>query len=104
MLVVPSDHEISTDAQFWETVEAGVPAARSGSIVVFGIKPTRPETGYGYIEVPATGDGRIATSRASSKSPTPKRPQQYVASERFYWNAGIFLFRAEQRCATLSRS
>src|SRR5918994_4138909 len=50
VLVVPSDHEISTERQFWETVEKGA-AARTGSLVVFGIKPTQPETGYGYIEV-----------------------------------------------------
>ena len=46
VLVVPSDYQISTETQFWETVEAGVPAADSGSIIVFGIKPTHPETGY----------------------------------------------------------
>ena len=51
VLVVPSDHAISTEAQFWETVEKGIAAAHSGRVVVFGIKPTQPETGYGYIEV-----------------------------------------------------
>lgn len=94
MLVVPSDHEISTDAQFWQTVEAGVPAAKSGSIVVFGIKPTRPETGYGYIEVEATGDHVSDVLRFVEK-PDAETAQQYVSSERFYWNAGIFLFRAD---------
>src|SRR5690606_479984 len=50
VLIVPSDHVISTDRDFWESVEAGVPAAQAGQVVVFGMKPTRPETGYGYIE------------------------------------------------------
>ena len=50
VLVVPSDHEISTEEQFWNTVEKGVPAAEACRLVVFGIPPDRPETGYGYIE------------------------------------------------------
>ncbi|TPK03178.1 mannose-1-phosphate guanylyltransferase/mannose-6-phosphate isomerase [Mesorhizobium sp. B2-5-9] len=94
VLVVPSDHEISTETQFWETVEAGMPAADSGSIVVFGIKPTHPETGYGYIEVAANGDGAAAVSRFVEK-PNIETAQKYLSSGRFYWNAGIFLFRAD---------
>ncbi|TPI81955.1 mannose-1-phosphate guanylyltransferase/mannose-6-phosphate isomerase [Mesorhizobium sp. B2-8-9] len=94
VLVVPSDHAISTETQFWETVEAGVPAADSGSIVVFGIKPTHPETGYGYIEVAANGDGAAAVSRFVEK-PNIETAQKYLSSGRFYWNAGIFLFRAD---------
>jgi len=94
VLVVPSDHEISSEMQFWETIEAGMPAADSGSIVVFGIKPTHPETGYGYIEVAANGDGAAAVSRFVEK-PNIETAQKYLSSGRFYWNAGIFLFRAE---------
>ncbi|MFD9901564.1 AGE family epimerase/isomerase [Mesorhizobium sp. NPDC059025] len=94
VLVVPSDHEISTNTQFWETVEAGMPAADSGSIVVFGIPPTHPETGYGYIEVAANGDGAAAVSRFVEK-PNIETAQTYLSSGRFYWNAGIFLFRAD---------
>lgn len=94
VLVVPSDHEISTDAQFWETVESGVPAAESGSIIVFGIKPTHPETGYGYIEVAGTDDRVAAVSRFVEK-PNAETARNYVSSGRFYWNAGIFLFRAD---------
>ncbi|AZO38370.1 MAG: mannose-1-phosphate guanylyltransferase/mannose-6-phosphate isomerase [Mesorhizobium sp.] len=94
VLVVPSDHQISTETQFWETVEAGMPAADAGSIVVFGIKPTHPETGYGYIEVAANGDGAAAVSRFVEK-PDVETAQKYLSSGRFYWNAGIFLFRAD---------
>ena len=94
LLVVPSDHEISTERKFWETVEAGRSAAERGNIVVFGIKPTHPETGYGYIEVAANGGEVAAVSRFVEK-PDAETAQQYVSSGRFYWNAGIFLFRAE---------
>lgn len=101
VLMVPSDHQISTEAQFWETVEAGMPAAASGSIVVFGIKPTHPETGYGYIEVAANGDGAAAVSRFVEK-PSIETAQKYLSSGRFYWNAGIFLFRADTMQRALS--
>lgn len=94
VLMVPSDHQISTETQFWESVEAGVPAADSGSIVVFGVKPTHPETGYGYIGFSANGDGVAAVSHFVEK-PDAETARQYVASGRFYWNAGIFLFRAD---------
>jgi len=92
MLVVPSDHEISTETQFWQTVEEGVPAALERRIVVFGIKPTQPETGYGYIEV-ASGGAVRDVSRFVEK-PDLATAERYVASGDFYWNTGIFLFRA----------
>ena len=62
VLVVPSDHEITTVAEFWQTVENGVQAAKDGRIVVFGIKPTQPETGYGYIEAGAMAAGALVIS------------------------------------------
>ncbi|RUW58697.1 sugar phosphate nucleotidyltransferase, partial [Mesorhizobium sp. M4B.F.Ca.ET.049.02.1.2] len=67
VLVVPSDHEISTAEQFWRSVEAGAVAAHAGRLVVFGIKPTQPETGYGYIEVAADRDGVFDVSRFVEK-------------------------------------
>lgn len=93
MLVVPSDHEISTDAQFWRTVEEGVPAALDGRIVVFGIKPTLPETGYGYIKV-AGGGGDVSDVSRFVEKPDLATAEQYLAAGNFYWNTGIFLFRA----------
>ncbi|HTV71979.1 MAG TPA: mannose-1-phosphate guanylyltransferase/mannose-6-phosphate isomerase [Rhizobiaceae bacterium] len=93
MLVVPSDHEISTDGQFWETVEKGTVAAEKGRIVVFGIKPTVPETGYGYIEVAASGDEVADVARFIEK-PNLETAEKYLKAGNFFWNAGIFLFRA----------
>jgi mannose-1-phosphate guanylyltransferase/mannose-6-phosphate isomerase len=92
MLVVPSDHEISTDRQFWQTVEEGVTAALDGRIVVFGIKPTQPETGYGYIEVANGGDVRDV--QRFVEKPDLATAERYLAAGNFYWNTGIFLFRA----------
>ncbi|MER9289417.1 mannose-1-phosphate guanylyltransferase/mannose-6-phosphate isomerase [Mesorhizobium sp. M0510] len=93
VLVVPSDHEISTPRQFWQSVEAGTEAAREGRLVVFGIKPTQPETGYGYIEVAAESGGTFDVSRFVEK-PDIATAQSYLKAGNFYWNTGIFLFRA----------
>ena len=94
VLVVPSDHEITTDAAFWETIEHGVPAAREGRLVVFGIRPTQPETGYGYIEVGEGPAGEFAAVTRFVEKPDMATAQSYLAAGTFYWNTGIFLFRA----------
>jgi len=93
VLVVPSDHEISTPGQFWQSIEAGAAAANAGRLVVFGLKPTQPETGYGYIEVGAGKDGVFDVSRFVEK-PDLATAQAYLGAGSFYWNTGIFLFRA----------
>lgn len=93
VLVVPSDHEISTTAQFWQTVETGVEGALGGRLVVFGIKPGHPETGYGYIELAAEKHGVFDVSRFVEK-PDLAKAQDYLRAGNFYWNTGIFLFRA----------
>lgn len=95
VLVVPSDHEISTGRQFGLAVEQGAVAAEAGHFVVFGIRPTKPETGYGYIEA---GEAIVAPSaravRRFVEKPDLAAAQAYVDAGNFFWNAGIFLFRA----------
>ena len=82
VLVVPSDHEISTQRQFWDTVERGVPAAAAGRMVVFGIRPTAPETGYGYIEAGAESSGISDVTRFVEK-PDLKTAEGYLAPATF---------------------
>ncbi|APG88486.1 phosphomannose isomerase (plasmid) [Sinorhizobium americanum CCGM7] len=101
VLVVPSDHEISTETQFWETVENGVPAADAGRLVIFGIPPSQPETGYGYIE--ATGRGDVRDVARFVEKPDLETARAYVAAGTFFWNAGIFLFRASAMRAAFRR-
>ena len=92
VLVVPSDHEISTDAQFWRTIEEGTEAARQGKLVVFGVTPTQPETGYGYIEAP--GAATVLDVSRFVEKPDLETAKRYLSAGGFYWNTGIFLFRA----------
>ncbi len=94
VLVVPSDHEISTPAQFWQSVEAGAQAASAGRLVVFGIKPGHPETGYGYIEVAGEAGGAVRDVSRFVEKPDLATAEGYLKAGTFYWNTGIFLFRA----------
>lgn len=94
-LVVPSDHEITTTAQFWNTVELGVAAANEGRVVVFGITPNVPETGFGYIECgPMVPNGTQRDVLRFVEKPDLTTAEHYLRSGNFLWNAGIFLFRA----------
>lgn len=97
LLVAPSDHVIPQDAAFRACVQAALPQALAGDLVTFGITPDRAETGYGYLELAAGGDPAAATPQALARfveKPDAARAAEMVASGRFLWNAGIFLFTA----------
>ena len=97
VLVAPSDHLIPDPAAFRAAVAAGVPAARAGRIVTFGIAPTRPETGYGWLELSedaGKGAPRAIPLTRFVEKPNAARAGQMLASSHHVWNAGIFLFTA----------
>lgn len=96
MLVAPSDQVLSDIPDFHSAVERGLAAAEVGDLVTFGILPTRPETGYGYLKVVAEPDGSgspIKLARFVEK-PDADRAAEMLASGDHFWNAGIFLFAA----------
>ena len=94
LLVLPSDHLISDEAAFAEATAMAVAAARQGHLVTFGIRPDRPETGYGYIELEEAGrDGPQPFVRFVEKPKAP-RAAEMVADGRFLWNSGMFVFSA----------
>jgi len=96
MLVAPSDHVVPDAAAFRAAVEAGLPAAMAGKIVTFGIRPTRAETGYGWLEVAGQPqDNRPVTLTRFVEKPKQDVAESMLASGNFLWNAGIFLFTAE---------
>ncbi|WP_372353994.1 mannose-1-phosphate guanylyltransferase/mannose-6-phosphate isomerase [Xanthomonas sp. NCPPB 3761] len=94
LLVLPSDHVIQNEAAFQAAVNLAAAAAEQGKLVTFGIKPTAPETGYGYIKASA-GTGASAVERFVEK-PDLATAQSYLASGEYYWNSGMFLFRASR--------
>ena len=95
MLVAPCDHALRDSDGFRAAVRSGIPAAEDGQLVTFGITPSYPETGYGYLELAEAPDGNkpVALERFVEK-PNSERAAEMVASGRNLWNGGIFLFRA----------
>ena len=105
MLVQPSDHVIASPADFHRAVMRGLAAAQEGRLVTFGIKPARPDTGYGYIqsgEALAGSDGVFDVDRFVEK-PDRETAQRFVDSGAFFWNSGIFLLSARAYLGELSR-
>lgn len=94
LLVLPSDHVVRDDAAFHAAVKQAAVAADAGKLVTFGIVPTAPETGYGYIKAQA-GNGVHPVDRFVEK-PDLATAQQYVSSGEYYWNSGMFLFKASR--------
>ena len=109
LLVLAADHVIRDAARFRDTVVAGMPTAEAGQLVTFGIVPTAPETGYGYIEAAeplSTGAGSspcaVPIARFVEK-PNLATAEQFLATGRFTWNSGMFLFKASAILAELER-
>jgi mannose-1-phosphate guanylyltransferase len=109
MAVLPADHYIAKPAAYLKIVRAALHVAHAaGSLVVLGIPPTRPETGYGYIERTRTkavdADGvPVFTVRQFTEKPALARAKKYVASGRYYWNAGMFFWRVSTFLGNLEK-
>jgi mannose-1-phosphate guanylyltransferase len=102
LLVLPADHHIEDVEAFRSAVRRGLPLAEQGRLVTFGIVPAGPETGYGYIRRgKEIGDGYIL-DRFEEK-PDLETASAYVSSGEYYWNSGIFLFRADRYLSELER-
>ena len=98
ILVMPSDHVITDLSAFLNAVELALPAATEGWLVTFGIQPTRPETGYGYIAMSdetVTG-ASVYKTEAFIEKPDRSRAMHMLKTGQHVWNAGIFLFRADK--------
>lgn len=93
MLVLPADHIIKDNIAFYEAVKEALTLAESGKLVTFGIMPTKPETGYGYIEKGMQIDNGFEVS-AFVEKPNLNTAQEYVNSGNYLWNSGMFMFKA----------
>lgn len=95
MLILAADHIIRNEAGFTEAVKLAKTQAAAGFPVTFGLRPTRPETGYGYLETgESPAPGILAVSRFVEK-PSAALAQEYLRSGRHLWNSGMFCFRAD---------
>ena len=96
MLVMPSDHVVRDPVAFRRAVTDALPSAKAGKLVTFGIVPTGPETGFGYIEKGQDlGEGGVCEVQSFKEKPSLVQAQSLLASGKFVWNAGIFLFTAQ---------
>lgn len=92
MAVLPSDHAISPAEGLRETLLDAGRAADAGWLCTIGVKPDRPATGYGYLEIGGTGDGFMVVSSFREK-PDAGTAEAFVAGGRHYWNAGLFVWK-----------
>ncbi len=101
--VLPADHYVADEDGFCEIVMRAVGAASEGWLTTVGVVPTRPETGYGYIETGALiSEGVHAAARFIEK-PTRDRAEELVADGRYLWNAGMFFYSARVMLAAIAR-
>jgi mannose-1-phosphate guanylyltransferase/mannose-6-phosphate isomerase len=105
LLVLPADHVIRDVPAFQKAVRVALPAAEQGKLVTFGVVPTAPETGYGYIQRAEAGHEGPGVHRIVRfvEKPAAEKAQQFVKSGEYYWNSGMFLFRARRYLQELER-
>jgi mannose-1-phosphate guanylyltransferase len=91
----PSDHVIADEKTFRDNIARGIEIAAAGeNIVVMGIQPTRPETGYGYVEAGEPVENGVLRVRRFTEKPSLEHAKEFVAAGNYFWNSGMFLWRA----------
>lgn len=95
LVVTPADQTIADKAAFGMTMDTAIEAAKSGDIVILGITPDKPETGYGYVKTNSpAGISLVAGVEAFVEKPDLQTARQYLAQGGYYWNAGMFVLKA----------
>jgi mannose-1-phosphate guanylyltransferase len=106
MLVLPADHSVKKVKTFCNTIKSAIPFAEAGNLVSFGIKPTHPETGYGYIQkgkVLSDSDiYEVSEVRTFVEKPNLKTAESFIEKDEYYWNSGMYLFSVERYLQELS--
>lgn len=106
MAILSADHRVDDDGRFCDALALGAQMAQQGRLVTLGIQPTAPSTGYGYIQrgelLHAADDQQVYKVAAFVEKPDAARAQTYLDSGRYYWNAGMFVWRADKILAELA--
>ncbi|SHE41903.1 mannose-1-phosphate guanylyltransferase (GDP) [Marinitoga hydrogenitolerans DSM 16785] len=96
VFILPADHYIPNKEKFWKTVESGILAAKKyNGLITMGINPTRPETGYGYIEAENELGNSIMKVRNFKEKPDFNTALKYLKEGNYYWNSGMFFWKKE---------
>jgi mannose-1-phosphate guanylyltransferase/mannose-6-phosphate isomerase len=101
MLVLPADHVIQNAVELCKAVKSGLGAVQQGALLTFGIVPTAPETGYGYIKRGEDLDDEIYKVDQFVEKPDSETALEYLESGAYYWNSGMFMFKASAYLAEL---
>ncbi len=105
LIVLPSDHHIADEPAFLAALSKAVDSAKKGDLVTLGIRPDRPETGYGYIELENTlevSSGAMSVKQFVEK-PNRQLAQSYLEGGRHLWNSGMFVFKASRMLSDLEK-
>ena len=94
LLVLSTDHLIQNNSAFHSAIEIGKTLAEQEKLVTFGIMPTTPETGYGYIEIKKSKSKKYHDIKSFIEKPSLDKAKSYIHSSNYYWNSGIFMFKA----------
>ena len=94
LVVLPADHHIADESAFRACIDLAIRTAEKGYITTIGVSPTRPETGYGYIELGPTIEPGVYDVERFVEKPDRARAEAFVAGKRHLWNAGMFVFKA----------
>ncbi len=103
LLILPADHLIQNVPEFRRAVDLGAKQAKLGALVTFGIVPTLPETGYGYIRADQSSVNSVYPVAEFVEKPDSETAEKYLASGDYYWNSGMFMFRASRYLEELER-
>jgi mannose-1-phosphate guanylyltransferase len=96
VFILPADHYIPNKEKFWNTVEKGIYAAEKyNGLITMGINPTRPETGYGYIEAGELMEDKIMKVNSFKEKPDYNTAIEYLKEGNYYWNSGMFFWRKD---------
>ncbi len=105
ILVLPADHKIEEKDVFWDYCKrAAESLSKLGGLYTFGIKPTRPETGYGYIERGDKADNDVYHVKQFHEKPQLEEAKGYLNSDRFYWNSGMFLWTRQSFMSEMKKN
>ena len=97
LIISPADHLIMQEDNFAGTIQSAIQSAEDGRIATIGIKPTRPDTGYGYIEFDQTdvNPNQVLPVKQFREKPDLATAKEFVSAGNFYWNSGIFIWKSE---------
>jgi mannose-1-phosphate guanylyltransferase/mannose-6-phosphate isomerase len=102
LLVLPSDHIVKDRSKFQSAIAIALPAVRAGALATFGVVPTAAETGYGYIRR-GEAEGELFKVAEFREKPDLATAESYLESGEYYWNSGMFLFRADRYLEELQK-